>query len=208
MPEAQSTRWRGKTWAAWGTLAITCVAYGVFALAAGFGLAESEKTRALPLPFQIHALAGGIALITGIAQFNPAIRNRFVRAHRWSGRTYVLAACLASIAAVLNAAFFDVSLAARMSFVLLGCCWLLSTLLAYWMIRKPNVSLHREWMLRSFSLALFFVTFSFWVPVLAGNGQGKDTAYFLAVTMSWGLNLLVAEVWIWQTRTGGSAPDT
>jgi len=198
-------RWRGKMWGAWGILAATCVAYGVFAIAAGIGLAEIDKTRALPLPFQIHALAGGIALIAGILQFNPAIRTRFMRAHRWGGRIYVSSACLASIAAVLNAAFFDVGWATRLSFFLLGFSWLLSTLLAYRMIRKRNISLHREWMLRSFFLAFFFVTFSFWVPILAGNSQGKDTAYFIAVTMSWVPNLLFAEVWIRRTRERGSA---
>ena len=200
MSDVHLVRWRGMAWGTWGVLALTCVAYGVFAIAAGFGLAESDKMRALPLPFQIHALAGGIALIAGILQFNPAIRTRFVRAHRWSGRVYVSSACLASIAAVLNAAFFDVSWAARLSFFLLGLSWLLSTLLAYRMIRQRKISLHREWMLRSFFLAFFFVTFSFWVPMLAGNIQGKDKAYFIAVTMSWVPNLLFAEVWIRRTR--------
>lgn len=198
-------RWRWKMWGAWCILAATGVAYGVFAIAASIGLAETDKMRALPLPFQIHALAGGIALIAGIMQFNPAIRTRFIRAHRWGGRIYVYSACLASIAAVLNAAFFDVSWAARLSFFLLGFFWLLSTLFAYKMIRKRNVSLHREWMLRSYFLAFFFVTFSFWVPVLAGDNLGTGTAYFIAVAMSWVPNLLLAEVWIRRTRDRGSA---
>jgi len=201
MSESQFMRMLGAAWSVWGAFAVICVVYGVFAIAAGFGLVETDKSRALPLPFQIHALAGGIALITGIAQFNPAIRSRFLQTHRWGGRVYVLSACLASIAAVANAMFFDVSLAARLSFLLLGLCWFISTFLAYRVIRKGNILLHREWVLRSFSLAFFFVTFSFWVPVLAGAGHGKDMTYFLAVTMSWIPNLLFAEVWIRRMRT-------
>lgn len=208
MSRDRFTRWSGKTWGAWGILAATCVAYGIFAIAAGIGLAETDKMRALPLPFQIHALAGGIALIAGIMQFNPAIRTRSMCTHRWAGRIYVSSACLASIAAVLNAAFFDVSWAARLSFFLLGFCWLMSTLLAYSMIRKRNISLHREWMLRSFFLAFFFVTFSFWVPILAGNTEGNGMAYFFAVTLSWVPNLLFAEVWIRRTRARGGAPTS
>ncbi len=205
MSRDRFTRWSGKTWGVWGILAATCVVYGVFAIAAGIGLAETDKMRALPLPFQIHALAGGIALIAGIMQFNPAIRTRSMRAHRRAGRIYVSSACLASIAAVLNAAFFDVSWAATLSFFLLGLSWLLSTLLAYRMIRKRDIVLHREWMLRSFFLAFFFVTFSFWVPILVGNSQGNGTAYFFAVTLSWVPNILFAEVWIRTTRARGSA---
>ena len=84
-----------------------------FAIAASFGLVETDKSRVLPLLFQIHALAGSVALIAGIIQFNPAIRVRSIQTHRWGGRVYVSSACLASIAAVANAMFFDVSLAAR-----------------------------------------------------------------------------------------------
>ena len=205
MAKDRFMRGRGITWGAWGILAAACVAYGVFAIATGIGLAETDKIRALPVPFQIHTLAGGVALIAGIMKFDPAIRTRFTRAHRWGGRIYASSACLASIAAVLNAAFLDVSWSARLSFFLLGFCWLLSTLLAYWMIRKSNISLHREWMLQSFFLAFFFVTFSVWVPILADNNQRKDTAYFFAVTLSLVPNILFAEVWVRRTRDRGSA---
>lgn len=200
MSENQLSRMLRSVWSVWGAFAVICLFYGTFAIAAGFELVETEKNRALPLPFQIHALAGGVALVAGILQFNSAIRARSIRTHRWGGRVYVCSACLASIAAVANAMFFDVSLAARLSFALLGVCWFAATVIAYKLIKNGNITLHREWVLRSFALAFFFVTFSFWVPVLGGNEQGKDTAYFVAVTMSWVPNLLIAEVWIRRTR--------
>jgi hypothetical protein len=208
MSEVRFMRWRGVTWGAWSAVAATCVLYGVFAIAAGLGLVETEKMRTLPLPFQIHALSGGIALITGVLQFNPVIRIRFAQTHRWGGRIYVLSACMASIAAVLNAALFDVSWASRLSFFLMGFCWLWSTLVGYRAIRNRNLTLHREWMLRSFSLALFFVTFSFWVPVLAGNGKIEHLAYFLAVTMSWAFNVLCAELWLRRIRSTGDMSES
>jgi hypothetical protein len=50
-------------------------------------------------------------------------------------------------------------------------------------------------MYRSFALSFFFVTFSFWVDGLASL-LPEDTAYPLAVFVSWSLNLLIAEIWI------------
>ncbi|WP_248408858.1 DUF2306 domain-containing protein [Aliiroseovarius sp. S2029] len=206
MLECHFMQWRAAARALWAVFAVTCVLYGGFAIAAGSGFVETGKSRALPLFFQLHALAGGIALITGIIQFNTQIRIRFQQAHRWIGRAYVSSAYLASIAAVINAMFFDVSLAARLSFLLLGFCWFTTTLVAYLTIINGNIALHREWVLRSFSLAFFFITFSVWVPVLAGTGNESSAAYFAAVTLSWVSNLLCAEVWIRRRRTRGDAP--
>lgn len=200
MPESHVDPWRKGVWATWGTFALTCAVYGTFAIAAGLGLAETGKVRVLPLAFEIHALTGGITLLTGIMQFSPAIRNRLGQTHRWIGRVYVLNACLASVAAVANAAFFDIIWTARLSFALLGIYWFLATVIGYRMIRQRKFTLHREWMLRSFALSLFFVSFSIWVPVLAGTGGGKDAAYTVAVTLSWTLNLLAAEAWVRLTR--------
>jgi hypothetical protein len=55
-------------------------------------------------------------------------------------------------------------------------------------------------MIRSFSLSLFFVSFSFWVPGLTGTSLPEAISYPLAVFLSWSLNLLVAEAWIRHTR--------
>jgi Predicted membrane protein (DUF2306) len=207
MSDFRFDRWRLGMWSVWGMLAITCLAYGAFAISAGFSLAETEKVRSLPTAFQVHALAGGVVLIIGIFQFNHSIKTRRAWLHRWGGRTYVVSALVASIAAVINAAFFDVSWTARLSFALLGVIWFLATANAYRLIRKRKFSQHREWMLRSFSLSLFFVAYSIWVPALAVTGLEQDTAYVIAVTLSWAFNLLGAEVWIGLTlkRTRVSA---
>jgi hypothetical protein len=61
---------------------------------------------------------------------------------------------------------------------------------------------HREWMIRGFSLAAFFITFSLWDHLLAAMPMSPATAFALAVLVGWSLNLIVAEVWIRRTRTG------
>ncbi|WP_370399757.1 DUF2306 domain-containing protein [Sulfitobacter sp. JB4-11] len=199
-------RWRIGMWSVWSLLAIICLAYGAFAISAGFSLTETEKVRALPIAFQLHALAGGVVLIVGIFQFNPSIKTRWVWMHRWGGQIYVVSALVASIAAVINAAFFNVNWTARLSFSLLGITWFLATANAYRLIRKRKFAQHREWMLRSFSLSLFFVSFSIWVPAMVVRGLGQDAAYVIAVTLSWVFNLLGAEAWIRLTRKRTRVP--
>ena len=47
-----------------------------------------------------------------------------------------------------------------------------------------------------------FVTFSFWIPSLASTNLPETIVYPLAVFLSWGLNLIFAELWILRTRSG------
>jgi len=189
-----SSAWSAANRALWTAMALVCLLYGLYALSAGLDLAETGKVRSLPVAFAIHALAGGVVLIAGAAQFNPALRRRLLPAHRWLGRTYVTGALVASVAAVANAAYFDVSGAAQLSFAVLGAAWFATTAIGWRAIRARDVARHRAWMVRSFSLSLFFVSFSIWVPLIAGSETGG--AYAAAVTLSWALNLIAAEAWI------------
>jgi hypothetical protein len=79
--------------------------------------------------------------------------------------------------------------------------WFTTTTVAFLRIRQGDVPRHREWMVRSFSLAFFFVTFSLWVPLLASTDLPDAIGYPLAVVLSWGLNLVAAEWWIRRTRS-------
>ena len=181
---------------AWSVLAAICTVYGLYALFTAFGLAETEKVRAFPLAFIMHALAGGIVLISGSLQFNSKVRRRFATLHRFCGRAYVITICIASPAGLLNAIYFDVGLSAKFSFIFLAVVWFATTFLGYQSIRSGRVRQHREWMTRSFSLSFFFVTFSIWVPLLSSSSLSGHISYPLAVTISWTLNLAIAETLI------------
>jgi uncharacterized membrane protein len=192
---------------AWWVLFLICVFYGVYAFYMGaveifsqFGLVADAKYRAAPIMFVVHALSGGVVLITGALQFNRTLLNRNRPLHRLVGKIYVYAIWIVSISAFWNTIFFDVVVPAKISFMILAALWFATTTIAFLYIRKRKIKDHREWMIRSFSLSLFFVTFSFWVPGLTGTDLPYDLAYPLAVFLSWFLNLVLAEFWIRLTR--------
>lgn len=193
----------------WWILFLVSAFYGLYALYMGgveilhqLGILDDVKFRAAPSIFIVHALAGGIGLICGALQFNRTILNKHKSTHRLIGKIYVYAIWITSIAALGSAIFFDVNLPAKLAFGVLAILWFGTTTIAYLRIRKRRIREHREWMFRSFSLSLFFVTFSFWVPGLTESSLPFDVAYPLAVFLSWAVNLLVAELWIRGSRKG------
>jgi uncharacterized membrane protein len=183
--------------------------YGLYALYMGvleilhqMGLVEDAKFRAVPWIFITHALAGGVGLISGALQFNQSTmsKRKPTPTHRLIGKIYLYAIWITSIAALWSAFVFDVTIPAKFAFGILAVLWFGTTTIAYLRIRKRRIREHREWTIRSFSLSLFFVTFSFWVPGLTESSLSYDVAYPLAVFLSWAVNLLVAEVWIRGSR--------
>ena len=192
----------------WWLFFLVCVFYGIYALALGvteilhlLGIVDDARTRAAPLLFVIHALSGSVVLISGPLQFNRLLRYKRRNLHRVLGRAYVWAIWMASLGGLWSAIFFDVNIAAKIAFGTLAILWSSTTTIAFLRIRHRKVREHREWMIRSFALSLFFVTFSFWTPGLASTNLPQSVAYPLGVFLSWFLNLVIAELWIRRTRS-------
>ena len=191
----------------WWLLLIIAIFYSGYAVYMGgieiafrFGWLAEAPERTISSVFIVHALAGAVVLISGILQFHPTLRQRQPAWHRALGKTYIFTIWLASLGGLWLALFYDVTLSARLIFIIVALLWFATTTLAYRLARQRQFGRHREWMLRSYALSFFFVTFSFWVEGLAAllpAGYG----YPLAVFISWSLNLLVVEFWIRRRRT-------
>lgn len=215
MPRAATRRDTNVGWlqAGWWTIFAVSTVYGVFALAMGVletlavvGIADATG-RSIPLVFIVHALAGGVVLVCGPLQFSKRLRNRALRVHRTLGRAYVIGVWVSSLAAIRVAIAFDVVPAAKMLFVVLAGLWFGTTMVGLIRIREGDIVSHREWMVRSFALSFFFVTFSLWVPGLALTGLPEEVSYPLGVLLSWGPNLAVAELWIRRRRLQSARAD-
>ena len=190
----------------WAGLFLIIVVYAAFALTMGIsellfvgGLASEVKHRATPVIFAIHALAGAVVLIIGPLQSVPWIRRRgSVRLAL--GRTYVVAVWIASVTAVVDALWFAVSVPAKVIFIAVATLWFVTTTVGMLRARARRFAAQHEWMVRSYALSLFFVTFSLWVPALEATPLARGIAYPLALFLSGSVNLAAAELWIRRTR--------
>lgn len=213
LPAARLPRPRWLRAAGWLLVGVSTF-YALFALVAAaqtvaalLGLIETERARAAPPLFMAHAVTGAAALLAASVQLGllgtpPTARHR--RLHRTLGRLYVVAAVLTSVLSLPVVVAFDVDNLTKAAFLGEAALWLVTTLRAYGHIRADRVKHHREWMVRSFALAAFFITFSLWDPFLAILPLPPATAFAIAVLLGWLVNLVIAEIWIRRTRNGRS----
>ena len=190
----------------WAALALVVVVYGAFALTMGVsellfigGIAPELKHRVTPVIFATHALAGTVVLLIGPLQSVPWIRRR-VSVRLALGRTYVVAVWIASVTAVVDAISFGVSVSAKVIFIATATLWFVTTTIGMLRARARRFTDQHEWMVRSYALSLFFVTFSLWVPALEATPLPPGIAYPLALFLSGSVNLATAEFWIRRTR--------
>ena len=122
--------------------------------------------RARPWGIYPHALFGSIALVLGSLQFwrnlpysNPAL-------HRTLGKIYVVAVIGTGLAGLYMSFFSYGGAVTHAGFGLLALSVLTTTSIAYVQIRRGNVAVHREWMLRSFALIFAAVTLRIELPLL------------------------------------------
>ena len=195
----------GRRWQAlaWWALFLVSLLFGAYALYLGIlealvqlGLAPAAPERAVPGAFILHALAGGVALIVGPLQFRPTLRAKRRALHRALGRAYVVCVWIASVTGLWSALFFDRGVPARAIFVLVAILWFGATTMAYLRARDRRFKAHRQWMIRTFALSLFFVTFPLWTEALAATPLPGDVGYPLGLFLAASINLAIAERWI------------
>lgn len=107
-----------------------------------------------------HGIAGGCALLLGPMQFSDRLRQRFRQWHRVVGRIYVACVLVAAPLGVYIQHFQErmgvprsFSIAAAVDATL----WMTTTGMAMAFIRKGKLHEHRQWMTRSFAVALVFL---------------------------------------------------
>jgi uncharacterized membrane protein len=107
-----------------------------------------------------HGVAGGCALLLGPMQFSDRLRQRYRKLHRVLGRIYIAGVFVAAPLGIYIQYFQERSgdsrsftVAAAVDAVLL----IGTTAIALAFIRKGKVQQHRQWMTRSFAVALVFL---------------------------------------------------
>lgn len=107
-----------------------------------------------------HGIAGACALLLGPMQFSERLRRRFTKLHRIVGRIYVGGVFVAGPLG-FYIQFFQERSGAPRSFSIAGAVdaalWMTTTGIALAFILAGRVEQHRQWMTRSFAVALVFL---------------------------------------------------
>jgi uncharacterized membrane protein len=165
-----------------------------------------QRFAADPLLTLLHILPGGIFLVLAPLQFSSRIRNRHIQFHRWSGRVLIVAAVAATLAGLyfgLRMPYGGLGEATAIAFF--GGLFLFSLGQAFTAIRRRQVTRHREWMIRAFSIAIGISTVRVVAAIfdVAFTPAGLQPAPLFALSLwtGWAITLGAGELWIRYTRT-------
>lgn len=150
--------------------------------------------------FVLHLLTALPALVLGPIQFSAWFRKRYIQRHRQLGKIYIIGSLFAGLSALYLG--FTLPYQGSILPVIIGSLlWLFMTTAAWITIKRKNVQAHRLFMIRSYVLALTFVSLRILsdavehlnILFFIENQDVRDTTY---EWMSWVLPLLATELWI------------
>jgi len=154
-----------------------------------------------------HGIAGACALLLGPMQFSDRLRDRFRQLHRVAGRIYVAGVFVAAPLGFYIQYFQErmgdprsFSIAAAVDAAL----WLITTGIALVFVLKGKVQEHRQWMTRSFAVALVFLE----VRVIGGVGGWENLDVHANETIVWAclaFSILSADLVLQWQKLGRSA---
>jgi uncharacterized membrane protein len=131
-----------------------------------------------------HGIAGACALLLGPMQFSDRLRNRFKKLHRVVGRIYVAGVFVAAPLGFYIQYFKERTGEPRsftISAAVTAALWAMTTGIALAYILKGRTQEHREWMTRSFAVALMFLE----VRVIGGVTGWENLDIHVTETIGW-----------------------
>lgn len=143
-----------------------------------------------------HGLAGACAILLGPLQFSDRLRARYTKMHRVIGRIYIFGAMVvAPLGAYIQ--WYEERTGATRSFTIAAAVdaalLMITTGIAFAFILQGKVQQHRQWMTRSFAVALIFVE----VRVILGLTGWEKLGPHMVETVVWacvGFSVLVGDI--------------
>src|SRR5215475_13065430 len=130
-----------------------------------------------------HGLMGACALLLGPMQFSDRLRQRYTKFHRVIGRFYV-AGVFVGAPLGFYIQYFEERMGGTRSFSFAAltdaALWITTTAIAMLFILRGNVSQHRNWMTRSYAVAIVFLEVRFASGIL-----GYDDSVSAGETIVW-----------------------
>jgi hypothetical protein len=86
--------------------------------------------------FYLHIFPSGIALLTGLPQFFPSLRSKYMKIHRICGYVYFIAVLIGGISACSISFSATGGSVAGSGFFILGSLWIISTSISIYNVTK------------------------------------------------------------------------
>lgn len=164
-----------------------------------------------------HAVAGTLMYLAAPLQFSERLRKRFTTLHRIAGRLYVLSVFIVGPTGAYIQ-YFEERMGFPRSFTVLAVIDALllmgTTLMGFMFAYRRKIAQHRQWMIRSYAVALVFVEVRFILGV-TGWGQLGVEMVQAVIWSCLALSLLFADLanhWsdinaIWRTPVRSAVPQ-
>jgi hypothetical protein len=163
--------------------------------------------------FAIHVLTAGVMTLAGLVQLVPAVRARWPRLHRWSGRLFLTAALLLSLGGLWltwgRGSYLTLTGAVAISLdalLIIG-----FGTLAWRAARRRDFAAHRRWALRTFmaASAVWFMRVGYMAWGIGTGGAGIGPRMNGPFDLVWAfgtylLPLAVLEIYL-RAERGGAA---
>ncbi len=164
-----------------------------------------------PTVVALHVVLGGVYLALAPFQFVMRIRSRHLAYHCRTGRLLVaIGVMVGATALFMGLVIPKGGWPERVVIGLFGTVFLVALVKGFVHVRAGRVSLHREWMIRAFAIALAIATTRLiFFPALIITGTGPTDRRFgtllaVALAVAFVLHVSVAELWIRATRRSGA----
>jgi uncharacterized membrane protein len=154
----------------------------------------------------VHIVFSAIALVIGPFLFSARFRQRWLDLHRSLGKVYLSSILFGGSAGLFLSFHASGGKMSTLGFFLLSILWLYTGYIAFRQIKRGNVSLHRQWMIRNYALTLAGVTLRIWLPLcfVVFGASSFDTFYQVLAWISWVPNFLIAN---WYVRQSTNKPN-
>jgi len=168
---------------------------------AGLDAAFAAK-RVLTL---IHIVPALLLLLLVPFQFSRRFRCRHLRAHRWIGRSVIILGLLIGLSAIPMSQTPVGGAAEVVAIAFFDAFFLMALTKAFIHIRRREVALHREWIIRAMSIALGVATVR---PIMGAffatstlTGLTPRQFFGIAFWIGFSLTYVAGELWIGYTRS-------
>ena len=155
-PSARRSRFKAVLWISLGITTLFVFITSEVLLATDYAMYHAYRLqviadRGLLIP---HTLCGTFALLAGPLQFSSRFRQSHPKLHRVLGRMYFVSVIIGALTGIALAAGRPGLPGTSMQ----GAAWIVCTTAAVIAARNHQVSVHRQWMARSYAVTFTFVS--------------------------------------------------